>query len=146
MSVVTLRAVTAATVRSICALEIREDQKGYVAQNAVSIAQAYFEPSARFKAVYADDTPVGFLMWRPGPAPGISYLWRFMIDRRHQKNGYGKSALALLCQELRTAQFTSLATSVVLGEAGPLAFYCALGFRETGEILPNGEAGLSLVL
>ena len=60
---VTLRDITAATVRAICDLETKEAQKGFVAPNAVSIAQAHFEPAARFKAVYADETPVSFAMW-----------------------------------------------------------------------------------
>jgi diamine N-acetyltransferase len=146
MSGVSLRAVTAATVRAICALEPRDDQKGYVAPNAVSIAQAYFEPSARFKAVCVGDVPVGFVMWRPRPAPDVANLWRFMIDRQHQQRGHGKAALMLLCRDLRDAQFKRLDTSVVLGEASPLEFYRAFGFIETGETLPSGESALSLAL
>jgi diamine N-acetyltransferase len=146
MSDITLSDVTAATVRAVCALETRADQKGYVAPNAVSIAQAYFEPSARFKAVCVGDVPVGFVMWRPCPTPATAYLWRFMIDHRHQGKSHGKAALMLLCRELRAEGFRKLETSVVLGGASPLEFYSALGFRETGETLPNGEVGLSLAL
>ena len=150
MSDVALRDITAATVRAICALAVREDQKGFVAPNAVSIAQAHFEPAASFKAIYAAETPVGFLMWRPGSESGTCYLWRFMIDHRHQKNGYGKTALTLLFQALRDRGFHVLKTSVVQrsaqGSAGPLEFYRSLGFRETGETLPNGESLLLLSL
>ena len=60
--VVSLREVTADTVRAICKLEVGPEQQGLVAPNAVSIAQAYFEPAAWFRAVYAGDTPVGFAM------------------------------------------------------------------------------------
>lgn len=146
MSDVDLRDITAATVRAICALEVRQDQKGFVAPNAISIAQAHFEPAASFKAIYAAETPVGFLMWRPGSESGACYLWRFMIDHRHQKNGYGKAALTLLFQALRDQGFHLLKTSIVQGSAGPLEFYRSLGFRETGETLPNGESLLLLSL
>mgnify|MGYP001807942221 CR=1 FL=1 len=146
MSGIVLSDVTAATVRSICALEPSVNQKGYVAPNAVSIAQAYFEPSARFKAVCVGETPIGFVMWRPRCAPDVANLWRFMIDHRHQGKGYGMAALMLLCRDLRTSGFRTLETSVVLGHASPLEFYRALGFRETGEALPSGEFGLSLNL
>ncbi|POR49630.1 GNAT family N-acetyltransferase [Bosea psychrotolerans] len=146
MSDVALRDITAATVRAICALEVRQDQKGFVAPNAISIAQAYFEPAARFKAIYAAETPVGFLMWRPGSESGVCYLWRFMIDHRHQRNGYGKTALKLLFQALRDQRFHLLKTSIVQGSAGPLEFYRSLGFRETGETVPNGESLLLLSL
>lgn len=146
MSGVALSDITAATVRAVCALEPSVDQKGYVAPNAVSIAQAYFEPTARFKAVCIGEIPIGFVMWRPRPMPDAANLWRFMIDRRHQGKGYGKAALMLLCRDLRTSGFRTLETSVVLGGASPLEFYRALGFRETGEVLLSGEFGLSLNL
>jgi diamine N-acetyltransferase len=122
---VALSDVTAATVRAVCALEPSVAQKGYVAPNAVSIAQAYFEPGARFKAVCVGDIPIGFVMWRPGSAPDIANLWRFMIDHRHQGKGYGKAALMLLCRDLRASGFRTLETSVSL---------------------PSGEFGLSLNL
>jgi diamine N-acetyltransferase len=50
---VTLRDVTADTVRAICRLQVGPGQERFVASNAVSIAQAYFEPRAWFRAVYA---------------------------------------------------------------------------------------------
>ena len=56
---VTLREITAETVRAICNLDVAPEQRGYVAPNAVSIAQAHFQPRAWFRAVYAAETPVG---------------------------------------------------------------------------------------
>ncbi|SEF58569.1 GNAT family N-acetyltransferase [Bosea lathyri] len=146
MSEITLRPVTAATVRMICALEVREDQRGFVAPNSVSIAQAHFEPTASFSAIYGGETPVGFLMWRPTVDTKTAYLWRFMIDHRHQGKGYARSALMLLFQELRARGLKLLKTSVVLGAASPLGFYRSMGFQETGKILPNSETELLLDL
>ena len=99
---VTLREVTAATVRTICRLDVSPTQQGLVAPNAVSMAEAYFEPAAWFRGIYAGDDPVGFAMlYDPTrtPAPedlATCYLWRFMIDARHQRRGYGAAALAQL--------------------------------------------------
>jgi diamine N-acetyltransferase len=45
MSIVTLREITPANVRAVCALEVQEDQKGNVAANAVSLAEAYASPT-----------------------------------------------------------------------------------------------------
>jgi len=53
-----LREVTAETVRSICNINVTEHQNNFVAPTAVSLAQAYFEPKAWFRAIYADETPV----------------------------------------------------------------------------------------
>jgi diamine N-acetyltransferase len=143
-----LREVTAASVRAICALKVSDSQSGYVAANAVSIAQAYFEPTAAFRAVYADETPVGFIMWRPDSSDPdrVMILWRFMIDRDRQGKGYGKAALNLWLQQRHEDGIRMVTTSVVLGPASPLDFYRSIGFDLTGEIRPNGESALSLRL
>lgn len=143
---VSLREVTAGTVRTICALEPHETQKGFVAPNAVSIAQAYFNPAAVFRAVYADETPVGFMMWRPGDDSASCFLWRFMIDRKHQGKGYGREAIALWLKSLPPQGYKFVWTSYVAGHAGPHGFYLAQGFRDTGEHRANGEWVMELVL
>jgi diamine N-acetyltransferase len=51
---------------------------------AESIAEAYFSPLAWFRAVYAGDTPVGFVLLSDDPASHQYYLWRLLIDARHQ--------------------------------------------------------------
>ena len=132
---VTLREITADTVRSICALEVAPEQKGYVAPNAVSIAQAHFEPKAWFRAVYADETPVGFVMLHVDPEQNEYFLWRFMVAADHQGQGYGRRALDLVVDFVRSQPgATTLGSSFVPGEAGPRAFYLRYGFEETGEV------------
>ena len=84
---VTLREVTRETVRVICKLEVAPEQRGFVAPNAVSIAQAYFEPKAWFRAVYAGEEPVGFVMLFEDTSAEEYYLWRFMIAAEHQEQG-----------------------------------------------------------
>lgn len=143
---VTLREITADTVRAICALEPSEPQKGFVAPNAVSIAQAHFNPAARFRAVYEDETPVGFLMWRPADEAGTVVLWRFMIDRRHQGRGLGRSALRLWLAEMSAQGISRVETSYVAGAAGPHGFYLASGFVDAGERRQNGEWPMVLIL
>jgi diamine N-acetyltransferase len=132
---VTLREVTSETVRAICRLEVRPEQRGYVAPNAVSIAQAYFEPRAWFRAVYADETPAGFVMLHDDPEKPEYYLWRFMIDAEHQGRGYGRAALDLLVDYVRSRPgATELFSSYVPGDDGPGGFYLRYGFVETGEV------------
>ena len=132
---VTLREITAETVRAICKLDVRPDQKSYVADNAVSIAQAHFEPRAWFRAVYAGEVPVGFVMLSENPEKGEYFLWRFMIAAEHQRSGYGKRALDLVVERVRGLPGAGeLISSYVPGEEGPRDFYLRYGFVETGEI------------
>lgn len=132
---VSLREITAETVRAVCALEVGPDQRGFVASNAVSIAQAHFEPKAWFRAVYADETPVGFVMVSEDVDAREYFLWRFMIAEGQQGAGYGKRALDLVVERVRTLPGArELLSSYVPGEHGPRGFYLRYGFEETGEI------------
>jgi len=135
MPVVTLREITAETVRAICALHVRPDQTGYVANNAVSIAQAHFEPRAWFRAVYADETPVGFVLLYEDTDEQQYFLWRFMIGADQQGKGYGHDALDLVVAHVRGRPGArELRSSYIPGDAGPAGFYRAYGFVETGEV------------
>ena len=141
-----MRQVTRDTVRAICGLSVREEQQRFVAPNAVSIAQAYFTDAAWFRAIYADDTPVGFAMIEDQPSKPEYYLWRFMIDQRFQSMGFGCAAMRLLVAHVRTRPgATEFLTSVVPERDGPKAFYESLGFVATGE-MEEGELMLALPL
>ena len=148
----TLREIDADTVRTICALRVAPAQERLVAPNAVSIAEAHFEPAAWFRAIYADDTPVGFAMlYDPRRAkvpehPDTCYLWRFMIAAEHQHQGYGGAALAQLIDHARSlVRVNKFVLSFVPDGAGPRDFYARYGFRETGEV-DAGEVVMELVL
>ena len=143
---VNLREVTAQTVRAVCALKTKRTQTGFVAPNALSIAQAYFEPAARFRAVQVADKLVGFVMRRPTDEADTCFLWRFMIAGPYQGKGYGRAALALVFDVLRQEGYRRVRSSYVRGKAGPRHFYKALGFSETGESLPSGEQVIELML
>lgn len=136
---VELRAITAANVRSVCDLKVARAQRPYVAPAAVSVAQAQFDPMATLRVICADDEPVGLLLWRAGDDPGSAYLWRLMLDSDRQKNGYGRAAVEIACEEMRTLGFQTIMTSVVRGPDGPLGFYLSLGFEEANATSRNGE-------
>ena len=145
-SKVTLRQVTEDTVRTICDLSVREDQTKFVASNAVSIAQAYFSKYAWFRAIYADETPVGFVMLYDNPEKPEYFLWRLMIDARYQGMGFGRRALELLIEYVRTRPgAVELLTSVHQAPGGPQEFYEKMGFALTGD-MEEGEALMRLRL
>jgi diamine N-acetyltransferase len=138
-AVIELREVTGDTVRSICALQVAPAQRRFVAPNAVSIAEAHFAPTAWFRAVYADDAPVGFVMLSLEPETAEYHLWRFMIADGFQGFGFGKAAIGHVVDFVRTQPgATALITSWVPGEGTPEGFYLGLGFEPTGEV-DDGE-------
>jgi diamine N-acetyltransferase len=139
-AVISLREVTSETVRQVCKLSdtLSPSQQKMVASNAYSIAQAHFEKHAWFRAVYAEDDPVGFVMLYNDPEADHVYLWRFMIAGPHQKKGYGRHALQLVFEHaLSRPNAHSIKASYVPAEGGAGPFYRKLGFEPTGEM--DGE-------
>jgi diamine N-acetyltransferase len=136
-STITLREVTKENLWDIFALEVAPEQSRYVATNEMSIAQAYFDREiAWFRAIYADETPVGFLMLSDDVDKRRYFLWRLMIDARYQKLGFAKRALELLFDYVRTRPGAKeILVSYRSGDAGPQGFYEKLGFIPTGEML-----------
>ncbi len=142
----TLREVTAETVRAICALAVRPEQRDYVAANALSIAQAHFEPRAWFRAIYAGETPIGFVMLHDDAEKQEYFLWRLMIDAEHQGKGYARTALDLVVEHVRRRPGArELFSSYREGDHSPGGFYRSYGFVETGEV-ENGEVLIVLEL
>lgn len=132
---VSLREVTRDNLHGVLFLNVRDDQAHFVASNAVSIAQAHFHPdTAWFRAIYADETPVGFAMLEVDREKCHYFLWRFMIGAEFQHLGFGRQAIALLVAHVKTLpNATGLSLSYVPGEGSAGAFYERVGFVATGE-------------
>ena len=130
-----LREITSKNLKSIIDLNVKEDQKDYVASNSVSIAQGHYSKYAWFKGIFSDDRPVGFVMLDLIEEENKCFLWRFMIDRKYQGKGFGKIALTQVIDFVRSLNlYTYIATSYVPAENGAGGFYKNFGFIESEEI------------
>lgn len=142
---VTLREITSDTVIAVIKLSVAESQKGFVAPNAVSLAQALFSDEAWYRAVYDGEALVGFVMLsdetlkKERPAEPNIGLWRLMIDQRYQRRGIGREVMRLVLDHARSRPgVRSFYTSYVPEPGGPEPFYLGLGFKPNGEI-DDGE-------
>ncbi len=86
------------------------------------------------RGIEADGEPVGFVMY----AESWPYLWRFLIDRRHQGRGIGARALDQWVDLMRANGHREIETSWGTGTGSPEPFYLARGFVPTGEF-DDGE-------
>ena len=145
---VSLREITEETVVEVCKLSdtLTEPQNRMVAPNALSIAQAHFSKYAWFRAIYADESPVGFIMLSDDPDEQEYFLWRLMVAKPHQGKGFGRSAMELLTEHVKTRPGAKeLLTSCGQGEGSPEGFYSKLGFKRNGQMVDD-EVVLSLGL
>lgn len=147
---VSLREVTAETVRAVCRLSdtLTAPQNRMVAPNAVSIAEAHFSKYAWFRAIYAGEKPVGFMMLYIGPEDDeaetgetIYYLWRYMLAAPEQGKGYGRQAMELIFNEVRARGAQELRLSCGEGEGSPEGFYRKMGFERDGRMYDD-EVGM----
>lgn len=125
---------------------VNENQKKFVASNMFSLAEAYAVGASGGYAmpfgIYLGDQPIGFLMI--GYYPDEAYakkafdedeeipdfivnsylLWRFMIDKKYQGKGYGRAALKLALDYIRTFPCGG-------------AEYCWLSYEPENEVARN---------
>ncbi len=143
---VTLRDVTSQNLHDVLKLRVTLAQEQFVASNAVSLAEAHFEPRAWYRAIYAGETPVGFVMLYEDQQKPRYYLWRYMIDARYQGHGYGRQALERVIERVRALpQAQEMFLSYVPAAGSPQPFYEKLGFVDTGEV-HDGENVMRLAL
>ena len=106
---ITLREITEDNTESVLALRCTPDQERFVTSVPDSLAEAAEYPHANpwFRAVYADDQPVGFVMlsWDVEPQPpeinGPWFLWKLLIDHRYQGRGYGREVVRQIVELVR---------------------------------------------
>ena len=118
MSNVRLEKVSYKNIDAILDMHVTEEQENYVASNRWSIIEAYLtlsegRPVFPF-TILAGDTPVGFLMIGydyhdedeeveiPDFVKNNYLLWRLMIDKEQQNKGYGREAVRLALEFIRT--------------------------------------------
>ncbi len=151
---VTLQEIIEDNAHEVLALRCMADQERFVSSVAYSLTEAAENPEGNpwFRAVYADASPVGFVMlsWDVEPQPpeinGPWFLWKLLIDRRYQGKGYGREVVRQIFEIVRDHGGAELLTSHVPGEGSPAGFYARLGFVPTGELDPEGEIMLCRVL
>lgn len=138
-------------------LKVFRLQKDFVSPNWASIVEAYSvndtDTSAFPFVIYNDKKPVGFLMigfnesdadrdteegFEPPKAYDHNYtIWRLMIDKKYQKRGYGRQAINLALNFIRTwpcgkAEYCAVSYEPENEVARKL--YYSMGFEENGEM------------
>ncbi|MEX0968957.1 MAG: GNAT family N-acetyltransferase [Paracoccaceae bacterium] len=149
------RAVAWDNVNALLRLKLAPGQETFVAPNAVTIAQAAYEPAAELLALYASDAPVGLMalldMTKDGPSitddepRDGAYIWRLMVDASQQGNGYGKAALDAAAAWAQARGLKKLYVSTVPGDGSPRPYYEASGFVATGDIVDGEDMLLRLL-
>jgi diamine N-acetyltransferase len=144
-----IRPVTKDNWRELIKLEVREDQKGFVASNVKSIAESQFgydEPDFGHWdfhpfGIYDNNIPVGFLMYgfNFSHPKQQAFIIRLMVDEKFQGKGYGRFGMEKLLEIFRADErIRVVGISYEPENEGARKLYASLGFVEPGEML-EGE-------
>ncbi|TCJ03034.1 GNAT family N-acetyltransferase [Cytobacillus praedii] len=82
-------------------LRVREDQEKFVASNAVSLAQLNFLNDFHAKGIYLGEEMIGFALYGMDEDDHEYWIYRMMIDQKHQGKGYGKEAIKLVIDDIK---------------------------------------------
>ena len=136
-------------------LKVFQKQKHFVASNGISLIQAYSVRDSETKAfpfgIYNGKRLVGFLMIGYNEAatydafdvepPQVLHnnysIWRLMIDKRYQKKGFGREAVRLALEFVRTwphGKAEACVTSYNPENDVAKKLYASFGFTENGEM------------
>ena len=139
-------------VWDVIELTVKKEQESFIAGNEWSLVHAYVgnktEGAVYPFGIFDDDKAVGFLMiaydygevCNDPDAPEISqknyFLWRLMIDEEEQGKGYGRKAVELALEFVKTfphgkADYCWLCYDKNNEIARKL--YLSMGFQEIGE-------------
>jgi diamine N-acetyltransferase len=137
---VELRPVTKANFGSVIDLEVSQDQINFVASNLYSIAESKVYPECTPLVIYANETPVGFLMYAFDNKDDSYWICRLMIDRYFQGKGYGREAMQLVVKEIQKRPNTDhVKLSINPSNQAAEKLYEQLGFTKTGEVIEGEE-------
>ena len=142
-------------------LELKEEQKNFLASNVYSLAQSYVallndELPAMTFAIYDGETMIGFIMMYHDTAEENEYgdeacygILRFMIDKNFQGKGYGKKAMSKALDYIKS--FPQGDASSVYISFDPLNviaknLYTSFGFQDTGKVNDADEMIVKLEL
>ena len=143
-----LRDVTMENYFDVLNLDVKEYQKQFIATNSISLAEAYVytknEDFVAPLAVYDNNAIIGFVMLAYDKKIGISsgnyLLFRFMIDKNFQNQGYFKPIMDKVLDYVLTAP-AGLSNKLWLSyepeNEHARSCYLSYGFKETGEISEN---------
>lgn len=140
MNDIELREVTMENFRQIILLELNDVDRKMVASNIYSLAEAYADKVSKPRGIYDGDTLVGFVMYNYSEPEKRGYISRLMVDKNHQRKGYGRIGLSLALDDLKTYEgIEEIQISYHPDNKKAKPLYKYLGFVENGDFV-DGEA------
>ena len=100
-AIIRLEPITADNWKACIALELAPHQEGFVPSNLYSIAESQFYSGTMSRAIYNEEEQlVGYALWGRDVLTNKWKVFRIMIDKSYQHNGYGKAAMQVIIEKI----------------------------------------------
>ncbi|KGI86697.1 GNAT family N-acetyltransferase [Exiguobacterium sp. s16] len=130
---ITLQPITDQNWYPCCQLTLTDAQQAYMEPNAISLLQAVYEPTLEARAIYEDETIVGFLMYNTALEElDARWVYRIMVDHAHQGKGIGRQATELMLEEMAQLGTEPIVVGYHPDNIGAHRLYERLGFVDEG--------------
>ncbi|MDN0086118.1 GNAT family N-acetyltransferase [Yersinia nurmii] len=146
-----IRDVEAENFFDVCELTSNSNGIGtlleeFVCCNAISLAESKFFPECEPKALYFNETLIGFFMYKqiPGEYTEVE-LFRYMLDYKFIGKGLGRSSFEAMLSLFRNNGVTKVTLMIEESNLVARKLYLSCGFSFTGKI-EKGEHYYSLSL
>lgn len=132
---ITFREIDKSNYMDCICLKVKDNQRGFVADNARLLAEARFEEGLYTRAIYSGDTMVGFVLFDyDTEIPGWC-MSRFMIGAQYQGQGLGREAILRFLDYVKEQMsLRELYIHVELENTVAFELYQKLGFRFVKQI------------
>ncbi|MGD8406358.1 MAG: GNAT family N-acetyltransferase [Anaerolineales bacterium] len=130
---IALRSVNRDNWRKVTKLEVSKPQREFVADPCYYLALCSYGELWQPLSIDLDGQVIGFMMWAVDTDDGSCWLGGILIDKNHQRKGYGRqaiqTAITTLAEEHGYRQF-----ALSYSPNNPAKhLYHKLGFKETDE-------------
>jgi diamine N-acetyltransferase len=130
---ITLRSIDRDNWREVVKLEVTQAQREFVAEPCYYLALCNYGELWQPLAIYLAEQVIGFMMWAVDTEDGSCWFGGILIDKNHQRQGYGQqaiqTAISMLAEKNGYQEF-----ALSYSPDNPAKhLYRKLGFTETEE-------------
>lgn len=139
-----IKEVDAQNILDVCELTASREGIGRTAEgcshcNAISIAEAKYDPEMHPNAIYSNHSLIGFFMYqRPEDHAETATIRRFMVDDRFQAKGLAEEALEHILRGLKIQGVRKVLLSTDPADETAKSLYLSCGFRLSGQLDGTG--------